>query len=124
MMFPDCPAYLGDERTVRCGLPAEVRRWFIMRSADGPLECAMIRCLGGQFLADIPAGPEPKVSRPSTAPAYYLGRPAWLWIGAMRTRRGRPAEAGQPTHDVTRGWEGMPPPGGARPPAPAPELPA
>jgi hypothetical protein len=30
------------------------------------------------------AGPEPGISRPSTAPAYYLGRPARLWITVMR----------------------------------------
>jgi hypothetical protein len=30
------------------------------------------------------AGPEPEISRPSTAPAYYLGRPARLWITVMR----------------------------------------
>jgi hypothetical protein len=173
MMFLDCPAFLGDERTVRCGLPAEVRCWFIMRSADGPLESAMIRCPAGHwfngpiesliwdcknkygpgtaavtsaashcglprtqngrhnedgialcgFLVDIPAGPEPKVSRPYTAPAYYLGRPAWLWISAMRTRRSRAAEADQPTHDVTAAGRECRPPGGARSPAPAPELP-
>jgi hypothetical protein len=171
MMFLDCPAYLDDEQTVRCGLPAEVRCRFTMRSADGLLESAMIRCPAGhwfngpvesltwdcknkygpgtaagtstashsglprtrngrhsedgiaphRFPVDIPAGPEPKVSGPCTAPAYYLGRPAWLWISVMRTRRSRPAEAGQPTHDVTRGREGMPPPGCARSPAPAPE---
>jgi hypothetical protein len=34
-----------------------------------------------------PAEPEPAFSRPSTAPAYYLGRPARLWITVMRPRR-------------------------------------
>lgn len=47
VMFLDCPAYLDDGRTVRCGLPAEVRCRFIMRSTDGPLESAMIRCPAG-----------------------------------------------------------------------------
>ena len=28
-----------------------------------------------------------KTSRPNTAPAYYLGRPAWLWLAATRPRR-------------------------------------
>ena len=46
-MFLDCPAYLDHERTVRCGLPAEVRYRFTMRSTDGPLESAMIRCPAG-----------------------------------------------------------------------------
>jgi len=40
MMFLDCPAYLDEEGAVRCGLPAEVRCRFIMRSTDGPLESA------------------------------------------------------------------------------------
>ena len=35
MMFLDCPACLDQERAVRCGLPAEVRYRFIMRSTDG-----------------------------------------------------------------------------------------
>jgi hypothetical protein len=48
-MFLDCPAYLDHDRTVRCGLPAEVRCRFIMRSAGGPLEAAMIRCPAGHW---------------------------------------------------------------------------
>jgi hypothetical protein len=135
MMFLDCPAYLDDEGTLRCGLPAEVRCRFTMHSTDGPLESAMIRCpaghwfngpiesltweredrhapgkagvtshagrdsrqrphdgrdSGGRFtIRDFPARPRREVSRPSTAPAYYLGRPAWLWITTMRPRRSR-----------------------------------
>jgi hypothetical protein len=49
MMFLDCPAYLDAERTVRCGLPAEVRCRFTIRSTDGPLESAMIRCPAGHW---------------------------------------------------------------------------
>ncbi len=37
-----------------------------------------------------PRRPEQENSRPNTAPAYYLGRPAWLWLAATRPRR-RPA---------------------------------
>ena len=44
---PLLPAYLDDERTVKCGLPAEVRCRFTLRSTDGPLESAMIRCPAG-----------------------------------------------------------------------------
>ncbi len=47
MMFLDCPAYLDDGRTVRCGLPAEVTCRFTMRSTDGPVESAMIKCPAG-----------------------------------------------------------------------------
>jgi hypothetical protein len=133
MMFFDCPAYLDPGGAERCGLPAEVRCRFVMRSTDGPLECAMIRCPAGHGFngliesltwdntdnhdpgtagpgsrtgrdslqrshdgrhgggrscsGDVPAEPERDVCRPNTAPAYYLGHPAALWITAMRPRR-------------------------------------
>jgi hypothetical protein len=136
-MFLDCPAYVGGEGSVRCGLPAEVRRRFTMRSTDGPLESATIRCPSGhwfnapiEFLTwegkvrlgpgnagvsprprrdrragnpsgldgrggfaapGFPENTEKDISRPNGAPAYYLGRPAWLWITAMRPRRCRTA---------------------------------
>jgi hypothetical protein len=134
MMFLDCPAYLDHDGAVRCGLPAEVRCRFTMRSTDGPVESAMIRCPaghyfcgaiesltwdgtdkhdpgsaavtsrarrdnlqrghdsrhggGGSALRDVPAEPEPGFSRPNTAPAYYLGHPARLWITVMRRAAG------------------------------------
>ena len=130
MMFLECPAFLDRERSVLCGLPAEAIRRFTMRSTDGPLESAMIRCpVGHHFSAPIesliwdgqdnhdpgpalpgsragrgshvgrdgnaestvrafPADPEPGFSRPAAAPAYYLGRPARVWITVMRSRRG------------------------------------
>ncbi len=44
MMFLDCPAYLDPSGAARCGLPAEVWCRYIMRSTDGPVESAMIRC--------------------------------------------------------------------------------
>ena len=47
LMFLDCPAYLDEDGTARCGLPAEVRCRFTMRSTDGPLESAMITCPAG-----------------------------------------------------------------------------
>lgn len=54
MMFPDCPAYLDQDGAAQCGLPAEVRRRFIVRSTDGPVECATIRCPAGHwFSGDI-----------------------------------------------------------------------
>ncbi len=46
-MFLDCPAHLDKEGAVRCGLPAEVKCRFIMRSTAGPLESAMITCPDG-----------------------------------------------------------------------------
>ena len=57
---------------------------------------------GGIAARDFPAGPEPGISRPSTAPAYYLGRPARLWITVMRPRRRRTA-SGHPVQAVTGG---------------------
>ena len=49
MMFLDCPAYLDRGGATRCGLPAEVRCRFTMRSTDGPIECATIRCPAGHW---------------------------------------------------------------------------
>jgi hypothetical protein len=153
-MFLTCPACLDPGRTVRCGLPAEVRCRFTMCSTDGPLESVVIRCpaghcfsgpiefltpdgtgnpdpgpaglgpragrdslqrgqdgrdgKGGSALRDYPARPERKGRRPNTAPAYYLGHPAGLWITVMRSRRRRTASrylmeaavsGGNPTRD-------------------------
>ena len=101
MMFLDCPAYVDRDGTVRCGLPAEVRCRFPMRSSDGPVESAMIRCPAGHcFNGPVELltwdstdhhEPERDARRPNTAPAYYLGHPASLWITAMRPRRERTA---------------------------------
>lgn len=49
MIFLDCPAYQDEEGAARCGLPAEVRRRFIMWSTDGPVESAVIRCPAGHW---------------------------------------------------------------------------
>lgn len=47
--FLDCPAYMDENGSVRCGLPAAVTCRYIMNSTDGPLESAMIRCPHGHF---------------------------------------------------------------------------
>ena len=88
MMFLDCPAWLDQEGAVRCGLPAEVRCRYTLRSTDGFLESAMIRCPDGHWFN---GAIESLTSGPNGAPAYYLGRPARLWITAMRRRRALPA---------------------------------
>jgi hypothetical protein len=49
LMFLDCPAYLDRDGAGRCGLPAEVRCRFILRSTDGPLDSATIRCPAGHW---------------------------------------------------------------------------
>jgi hypothetical protein len=45
--------------------------------------------VGGTTVRDYPAEPELETSSPNTAPAYYLGHPARLWITVMRPRRRR-----------------------------------
>src|ERR1700689_2289950 len=47
MEFLACPAHPNDDGSIRCGLPAEVRCRFTMRSSDGPLESVMIQCPAG-----------------------------------------------------------------------------
>jgi hypothetical protein len=130
-MFLDCPAYLDEDGTRRCGLPAEVRCRFVVRSSDGPVEAATIRCPAGHWFngaiesltwdreetetsptaracliargtlpddrgaaigRDHPGKPRQETARRHTAPAYYLGRPARVWITAMSPRR-RPQPA-------------------------------
>jgi hypothetical protein len=49
LMFLDCPAYLDAQGAARCGLPAEVEDWYTVRSSDGPLESAKIRCPRGHW---------------------------------------------------------------------------
>ena len=49
MLFLDCPARIDRDSAARCGLPAEVSGRFTMRSTDGPIECAMIRCPAGHW---------------------------------------------------------------------------
>ena len=44
---------------------------------------------GGRFARNTCAEPGPLISRPNTAPAYYQGRPASLWVTIMKPRRGR-----------------------------------
>ena len=46
-MFLNCPAYLGQDRAARCGLPAEVEARYIISSTDGPLESVKIGCPRG-----------------------------------------------------------------------------
>ena len=47
MKFLDCPAHLDQNGAVRCGLPAEVKYRFTLRSTDGPLDSAAIMCPAG-----------------------------------------------------------------------------
>ena len=88
MMFLDCPAYLDQDGAVRCGLPAEIGCRFTMRSTDGPLECAMIRCPAGHYFN----GPIESLTRDSTD----HHDPGTAGLGA---RAGRDSVEGS-SHDV------------------------
>jgi hypothetical protein len=46
-VFLDCPAYMDKRGASRCGLPAEVEYLYSMKSTDGLLESAKIRCPRG-----------------------------------------------------------------------------
>jgi hypothetical protein len=93
MMVLDCPACLDQDGTVRCGLPAEVRYRFIMRSSDGPLESAMIRGPAGHRFSG-PIGPLTWDSKnghdPGTAAAASTARQESL----RRTHDGRDSGGG------------------------------
>ncbi len=73
---------------------------------------------GGLTVQAFPGQPAQDIPRPNTAPAYYQGRPARLWITAMRPRRSR-AASHHPKQAVTSGGERTPSPhgrlAGARP---------
>ena len=59
------------------------------------LDCPAYRDQDGTVRCGLPArAPRPAARRPNSAPAYYLGRPAGLWIGAARADRG----GGAPRH--------------------------
>jgi hypothetical protein len=70
VMFLDCPAYVDRTGTARCGLPAAVEYRYVVRSSDGPLESAKIRCPRGHWfngpleslLWDMPAAASPQRS--------------------------------------------------------------
>jgi hypothetical protein len=49
MIFMDCPEYMDEDGAVRCGLPAEVEYRYAVRSSDGPLESAKVRCPRGHW---------------------------------------------------------------------------
>jgi hypothetical protein len=49
VMFLDCPAYMDKTGALRCGLPAAVENRYTVRSTDGPMESAKIRCPRGHF---------------------------------------------------------------------------
>ena len=56
----------------------------------------------GSAARHLPAEAERTDRRPNTAPAYYLGHPAALWITVTRPRR-RPAAARYPMETAVSG---------------------
>lgn len=64
--FLDCPAYLDEAGSARCGLPAHVEFRYVMGSTDGLLESAKIRCPGGH---------------------WFNGPIGWLTLRSYRTAR-------------------------------------
>jgi hypothetical protein len=65
----------------------------------------------GSALRDFPAEPQRKGRRRNGAPAYYLSRPAALWITVMRPRRRR-TTSHHATQIVTGGGKQTPSPHG------------
>ena len=81
VMFLDCPAYLDRDGAVRCGLPAEVTDRYTVRSSDGPMESAKIRCPRGhwfngpvELLTLPPAGRHDRQSRTAGPSRGLRGR--------------------------------------------------
>ena len=84
-MVVDCPAYIDNSGSVRCGLPAEVEGRYAMRSTDRPLQSARIRCPCGHWFngpgftpagAMLATGAEPRTAASGRRVMQYrtLGR--------------------------------------------------
>ena len=71
-MFLDCPTYLDEDGAQRCGLPAGVQARYTMRSTDGPLESAKIRCPSGHWFN----GPIEFLTLPADRGAGWAAAPA------------------------------------------------
>ena len=95
MMFLDCPAYLDDDGARRCGLPAEVRCRFTLRSTGGPLEAAMIRCPSGHWFT----GPIESLTCESEEKRHPCTAGAMSSAAAARLPGRRDTEDGKPAHD-------------------------
>ena len=51
--FLDCPEYMDQQGTLRCGLPAELQDQCAVASTDGPLESVKIRCPRGHWFNEV-----------------------------------------------------------------------
>ena len=73
-MLVDCPAFAGHDGAARCGLPAEVEYRYTIRSTDGPLESAKIRCPRGHcFNGPIDSLLWDKTPQPAVSKAELRG---------------------------------------------------
>ena len=71
--FLDCPAYMNEDGTVRCGLPAVVEDSYTLDSTDGPVTSAKIQCPAGHWFS----GPVAALTVPAApAPAAQVAVPA------------------------------------------------
>jgi hypothetical protein len=55
----------------------------------------------------MPATTRTPQSRPHSTPAYYLARPASVWITALQRRR-QPAQGGRPERGTSANRAGLP----------------
>ena len=101
VMFLDCPAYMDEQGTARCGLPAAVQYRYMVTSTDGPLESAKIRCPRGHWLnGPVEAltweNTRARPPAPQLAPAISTSFDGWQEIAhqpALRPIADRVAEA-------------------------------
>lgn len=64
MTLLDCPAYLDQRGSERCGLPAAVEDRYTLGSTGGDLTCVKIRCPRGHRFN----GPVDSLTIPTVAP--------------------------------------------------------
>jgi hypothetical protein len=74
--FFDCPAYLDETGSARCGLPAEVEDEYTLQSTDGPLIGVRIRCLLGHHFNGPAEALRLPVSRDTWTADEHRIRPA------------------------------------------------
>ena len=93
-MFMVCPAYLDTDGATRCGLPAEVETRYTMRSTDGPLDSAKIRCPRGHWfngpIEFLTIQEEPATAVVSASLPHLQPTTAAVPQSRARSERGRP----------------------------------
>ena len=78
--FLDCPAYMNEDGTVRCGLPAVVEDSYTLDSTGGPVTSVKIQCPTGHWFSGpvaaltVHADATPAPSAPEAVPARLSPR--------------------------------------------------